>query len=491
MKKIGWIGLCIFCLAMFVNGQAAQNQMSRNSQSHTPQVQAFHNQSSNSIAHNSNPNNASARSAAKHDDLAPTPPMGWNSWDGYGTTIDEAEFKANADWMAKHLAPYGWKYATIDMEWFVTNPTAGGNSKNSHYAIDEFGRYVPDPNRFASAKNGQGFRPLADYAHARGLKFGIHILQGIPKEAVEKNLQIFGSSYHAKDAADVSKTCSWNPDNYGLNAESAAARAYYNSIAKLYAGWGVDFLKVDCIASGPYKGDEIRLLSEAIAETGRPIVLSLSPGPAPLEKLQELRRYAQMWRISNDIWDIWHSNVAYPQGLGDQFANVAKWAGLAVPGHWPDADMLPLGYLGPEPGWGKPRASRLTHDEQRTLMTLWCIFGSPLMVGGRLPSMDDWTLSLLTNREVLAVDQHNRESKPVVTTDKIIVWHAESDDGKHYMAVFNVSDAPQKITSWEELGLSSGKYRLRDLWEHKDLGVQASPKLELAPHASVLWRYAR
>jgi hypothetical protein len=257
---------------------------------------------------------------------------------------------------------------------------------------------------------------MADYTHALGLKFGIHILRGIPKQAVAKNLPIEGSSFHAADAADASDTCPWNYDNYGMNTNSPAARAYYDSLARLYASWGVDLIKVDCIASHPYKGDEIRILSEALGKAGRPVLLSLSPGPAPVERVEEMRRYAQMWRISDDIWDIWHSTVAYPQGLGDQFANVAKWAGLAEPGHWPDADMLPLGHLGPAPGWGESRDTRLTHDEQRTLMTLWCVFPSPLMIGGRLPSADDWTLSLLTNPEVLAVDQQSTENRPVVTT---------------------------------------------------------------------------
>lgn len=423
--------------------------------------------------------------------LALTPPMGWNSWDGYGTTINEAEFKANADWFAEHLKPSGWQYVTIDMEWFVTNPVAEGNSKTFKYSMDDHGRYTPAVNRFPSAQNDAGFKPLADYAHSLGLKFGIHILRGIPKEAVEKNLPIEGSSFHAADAADTSDTCPWNHDNYGLDASKPAAQAYYDSILRLYASWGVDFIKVDCIASRPYKGDEIRMLSAALQKTGRPIVLSLSPGAAPLEKVDEMRQYAQMWRISDDIWDIWHSTVPYPQGLGDQFANVAKWAGKAQPGRWPDADMLPLGYLGPAPGWGTPRNTRLSHDEQRTLMTLWCIFPSPLMVGGRLPSADDWTLSLLTNPEVLAVDQHSTGNQPIISTDKIIVWRAESSQGQ-YLAVFNVSDSAQTVHyDWKDLGMDSVKYELRDLWTHKDLGSADSLTVDLPSHGGVLYSAVR
>ena len=421
--------------------------------------------------------------------LAVTPPMGWNSWDGYGTTVTEADVRANAQWLAEHLKPFGWQYVVVDMEWFVTNPLPEGNSKTSIYSMDNFGRYTPAVNRFPSAANDAGFKPLADYVHSLGLRFGIHILRGIPRQAVEKNLPIAGSSYHATDAGDSSDTCSWNFDNYGIEETKAGAQAYYDSIAKLYASWEVDLIKVDCISSRPYKADEIRMLSTALAKTGRAIVLSLSPGPAPVEKAEEMRKYAQMWRISNDIWDLWHSTVEYPQGLGDQFANVAKWAGKAQPGHWPDADMLPLGYLGPAPGWGQPRYTRLTHDEQRTFVTLWCIFPSPLMVGGDLPKADEWTTSLLTNPEVIAVDQHSTGNHPAVSTDKTVVWVAQAAaaDG-HYLALFNLTESSQKLQyAWKDLGLASSKYKVRDLWERKDLGVEDAIIVTLPPHGSVLY----
>lgn len=454
-RRVGLVGACAFLLATCHHGTFAQ--MKTGQAKSTP------------------------------ENLASTPPMGWNSWDGYGTTIDEKEFRANADWLAQHLKPFGWKYVTVDMEWFVTNPTAEGNSKNAKYSMDAYGRYIPPASRFPSAANGAGFKALSDYTHSLGLKFGIHILQGIPREAVERNLPIEGSSFHAPEAANKSGTCAWNPDNYDLDASKPAAQAYYDSIARLYASWGVDFIKVDCIASRPYKGDEIRMLSTALRKTGRPIVLSLSPGAAPLDKIDEMREYANMWRISDDIWDIWHSDVPYPQGLGDQFKNVAKWAGMGRSRGWPDADMLPFGYLGPAPGWGKPRQTRLTHDELRTFMTLWCIFPSPLMVGGRLPSADDWTLSLLTNPEVLAVDQHSSDNRPVISTDKIVVWRAKSEHG-YYVAAFNISGDTQKINlKWSELGLDRPTYKLRDLWERKDLGAAGTLSVELPSHASVLY----
>jgi alpha-galactosidase len=428
--------------------------------------------------------------------LAAIPPMGWNSWDGYGTTINEADFKSNAEWFAKHLKPYGWQYLVIDADWFVTNPVAEGNSKTFQYVMDANGRYLPPASRFPSAADGAGFKPLADYVHSLGLMFGIHILRGIPKQAVDQNLPIERSTDHAADAADTSDTCPWNSDNYGIAANKAAGQAYYDSIARLYASWQVDLIKVDCISSHPYKGDEIRMLRQSLDKTNRPILLSLSPGPAPIEKKDEMRKYAQMWRISDDVWDLWHSTVPYPQGVGDQFANAAKWAGISESGHWPDADMLPFGYLGPTPGWGKPRQTRLTHNEQRTLFTLWSIFRSPLMLGGDLNSTlntdADWTAALLTNPEVIEVDQHSTSSHPVLITRTTIAWVSkpESGDG-YYLAVFNISPNPQEIDlDWKIFGIPSAKYKVRDLWQRKDIGSSKAIKTALPSHACVLYHLA-
>ena len=421
--------------------------------------------------------------------LANTPPLGWNSWDGYGTTVDEKQVKLNAKWISQNLKQFGWQYVVVDMEWFVTNPIPEGNSKSFGYAIDAYGRYIPAPNRFPSSKGGKGFKPLADYLHSLGLKFGIHILRGIPKQAVQRNLPIAGTTYRANEAADNSDTCPWNFDNYGLKANNSGGQAYYDSIAQLYASWGVDFIKVDCISSHPYRGEEIRMVSDAIQKTGRRIVLSLSPGAAPIEKLEEMRKYAQMWRISDDIWDIWHSEVPYPQGLGDQFSNTILWAGLGQPGGWPDADMLPLGYLGPSPGWGAPRRTRLSRDEQRTLMTLWCIFPSPLMIGGDLARSDPWTVSLLTNPEVLSVDQHSRGNHPAIVTETVVIWMAESSKKKtDFVAVFNRGESLVQLQySWKDLGLSGFKYAVRDLWRRTDSQPQSGLNINLAAHASLLY----
>src|SRR6266481_2407097 len=421
--------------------------------------------------------------------LAATPPMGWNSWDAYGETVSEDDIRANAQWMAEHLKSYGWQYVVVDSGWYVTNHSSGTNADSAQFSLDAFGRYTPAVNTIPSAAQDAGFKPLADYIHSLGLKFGLHILRGIPKEAVRKNLPIAGSVFHAADAANTSDTCPWNPFNYGLDASKPAAQAYYDSIAQQYAAWGVDFLKVDCIADHPYKGDEIRMLSQALRKTGRPMVLSLSPGPAAVEKADELSKYAQMWRISDDVWDLWRSDEQFPSGVQNQFARAAKWAAFSGPGHWPDADMLPLGRLEPVAGWEKPRTTRLTHDEQRTLLTLWSIFRSPLIMGGNLTLSDQWTESALTNAELIGVDQHSTGSHAAISTDKAAVWVStpESGDGA-YIAVFNLDADPQSLHyTWKDLSLKRRTYKLRDLWEHEDLGSQESVDVTLPGHGSVIY----
>jgi hypothetical protein len=421
---------------------------------------------------------------------AATPPMGWNSYNAYGTTITEAQFRANALQLSQDLSRYGWRYAVIDAEWFVLNPTPSGNSKESVFAFDGYGRYIPAVNRFPSATGGAGFKPLAEYVHSLGLRFGIHILRGIPKDAVRRNLPIAGSAFHAAEAADMAGICPWSPDNYGVDASKPAGQAYYNSIATLYAAWGVDFIKADCIGSHPYSSDEIRMLSTALHATGRDIVLSLSPGPAPQEALPELRQLANLWRISDDVWDLWHSDKSYPQGLGDQFPRSARWAPLAEPGHWPDADMLAIGFLGPAPGWGEPRYTRLTRDEQRAYLTLWCISRSPLMMGGNLTRMDDWTRALLTNPEVLAVDQRATDARQVLEADGISVWRSSPDSGDgEYLAIFNLNATARTLDlPWREVGLTAAGYRLRDLWGAMDLGAAARLRVELPSHGAALYR---
>ncbi|HVU34386.1 MAG TPA: hypothetical protein VHE61_13205, partial [Opitutaceae bacterium] len=361
---------------------------------------------------------------------APTPPMGWNSWDNFGTAITEAQTRQQAEYMAAHLKSHGWQYVVVDIQWYQPTAKGHGYKPGAALAMDDHGRLLPATNRFPSAAGGAGFKPLADYIHSLGLKFGIHLMRGIPRQAVERNVPILGTDVHAADIANRASICPWNPDMYGVDTAKPGAQAYYDSVFSLIASWGVDFVKVDDI-SRPYleHENEIEAIRRAIDRTGRPIVLSLSPGETALAAAAHVQQHANMWRISDDFWDRWLS-------LREQFGRLAKWNPYRLPGAWPDADMLPLGVVDLD-----SRASRFSPDEQRTLMTLWSIARSPLMHGGDMTRTDPATLALLTNDEVLAVDQHSVNNRRLFDHDGLIAWIAQPPESNdRYFAVFNTRD---------------------------------------------------
>ena len=418
---------------------------------------------------------------------AKTPPMGWNSWDCYGPTVTETEVKANADYMAENLKQHGWEHIVVDIRWFVENDKAGGyNETDPIYTMDEFGRFLPAVKKFPSAANGNGFKPLADYIHAKGLKFGIHLMRGIPVEAVKKNLPIQDSKYNAEDIYSDKSQCGWLHDMYTIDTLKAGAQDYYNSIFNLYASWGVDYVKVDDL-SRPYHHGEIAMTRKAIDQSGRSMVFSTSPGATPLEKAGHVMNHANLWRICDDFWDNWKM-------LKPQFQRCANWAPFIGEGHWPDADMLPLGHIALRAERGEDRMTGFTWPEQYTLMNLWCMFRSPLMFGGDLPTNDEFTLSLLTNDEVLAVNQHSANNKQLKNEEGLIVWSADVPDSEDkYVALFNTNDSiPSELSvSLTELSIS-GKYSVKDLWSKEDKGtISESYKVKLEPHASELVRFTK
>jgi len=410
------------------------------------------------------------------------PPMGWNSWDAYGTTVNEAEVKANADYMSQHLKAHGWQYVVVDIQWSEPNAKAHGYRADAELAMDAYGRLIPAENRFPSAAGGHGFKPLADYVHQLGLKFGIHIMRGIPRQAVRANLPVFGGNVKAADVADQHSICPWNSDMYGVDMSRPGGQAYYDSIVKLYADWGVDYIKADDIAR-PVHREEIAALHRAIAKTGRSIVLSLSPGPATIKDLAFLQENANMWRISDDFWDDW-------QSLKQMFLLLSVWGGVGRAGAWPDADMLPLGHIGLRAERGDSRMTRFTKDEARTVMSLWSIAQSPLIFGGDLPTNDEFTLSLISNDEVLAVNQKGSHGYPFWQSGGQVAWVADTEStGAKYLGVFNTSDRPAQIrVDWGAIQLPE-RCTLRDLWKHEDIDTEPGGyRFALAPHGSGLYR---
>ncbi|MEZ0217054.1 MAG: glycoside hydrolase family 27 protein [Rariglobus sp.] len=418
--------------------------------------------------------------AADFHSFAPSPPLGWNSWDAFGTTLNETQAKAQADAMAAKLLPHGWNYFTVDIQWY--EPSAKGHDyrKDAKLAMDEFGRLLPAVEKFPSSTNGAGFKPLADYVHSKGLKFGIHLMRGIPRQAVRDNTSVKGTALRAADIAVTASTCKWNPDMFGVDATKPAGQAYYDSLFALYASWGVDFVKVDDL-SRPYDDvqlAEVEAIRRAIDKCGRPMVLSTSPGETPLAQGAHVAAHANMWRISDDFWDKW------PELLS-QFKRLHDWTPHRATGAWPDADMLPLGII--EFG----RKTRFTPDEQRTMMTLWSIARSPLILGADLTKLDDTTLALLTNKEVLAVNQHSAANRQLFrTADGLIAWIADVPGSTDkYLALFNTGKTATPVpVTLSDAGLT-GTVLIRDLWSAQNLpSVPDRFAPALPAHGSGLYR---
>lgn len=424
--------------------------------------------------------------------VASAPPMGWNSYDYYNWTVNESEVMANANWVAKYLKPYGWKYVVVDFLWF--KPFRGNYGLNQfkngkpmyRLSMDSYGRLLPDPVRFPSSADGAGFKPLVDRIHALGLKFGIHVMRGIPRQAVLDKTPIFGTPFTADQVADTTSTCAWDDQMYGLDMSKPGAQAYLDSVFKLYAAWGVDFVKVDDILN-PFHKSEIAGYHAAILHSGRPMVLSLSLGPEPPSEARFLAENANMWRLTSDVWDNWSS-------IQSDFHFAEIWQGHSGNGAWPDLDMLPLGKIGArfgdEANFRKDLGhfSQLTHDEQRTMMTLWCIYRSPLMIGANLPDNDAWTTSLLTNRAVLDVDQHSRNNRLLRGGDFPIFAADAPSGGDKYVALFNTTGSAATVSlALADLGIKRAVPI--DLWTATALPLANSLlSVPLPPHGSALLR---
>jgi hypothetical protein len=282
-----------------------------------------------------------------------------------------------------------------------------------------------------------------------GLKFGFHYMRGIPRQAVQAMTAIADSEFTAADAGDRRNTCSWCPDMYGVS-NNAAGQAWYDAMFKLYASWGLDFIKVDDLSNpyDPFRQHEVEMIRRAIDKCGRAIVLSTSAGPTPVNKSAHVQTNA---------------NICIRSKAG-----------------------------------GNDRGSRYTHDEQIALLSFWCLAPSPLMLGGNLPDNTDWDLSLLTNDEVLALDQ-DPAVKPAArlgssgaAQGRTEVWLRELKDGSRAAGLFNRGETPEQATlMWDQAGLN-GKWSVRDLWQRKDLGAfEGQFSAQVPAHGAVLLRAVR
>jgi len=416
--------------------------------------------------------------------IAATPPMGWNSWDCYGTTVTEDEVLTNARFLAERMLPSGWDTVVVDIAWYDPDARRHGYNADPQIVLDTNGLAQPAPNRFPSSVGGAGFGPLAEQVHQLGLRFGLHVMRGIPRLAVARDLPVAGTGWTARQIADEQDGCSWNPDNVGLDHDHPGAQAYYDAQVAQFARWGVDFVKADDML-GPYHERDITAYAAAIARTGRPIALSLSPGRAmSLTRLPHLRAHATTWRVSDDLWDRWSD-------VRDQFARLARWAPTQQPGGWADADMLPVGRVGIRAERGEDRLSRLTDDEQQTMVSLWCLARSPLMVGCDLPTSPPATIQLLTNDAVLQVLREGTGGREVLREGDLVLWTAHHQtSGDRWVGVFSTADTPSTV------GVETGSVDVPpdaagiDLWSREAVhAANGLLSLEIPAHGVRLLRF--
>jgi alpha-galactosidase len=343
--------------------------------------------------------------------LAKTPPMGWNSWNKFGCDVSEKLIKEMADAMVRTgMKDAGYQYIVIDDCWQVSR--------------DKDGNIIPDAQRFPS-----GMKALADYIHAKGLKFGIY-----------------------SDAG--TGTCQNRP----------GSRGYEFQDARQYAAWDVDYLKYDwCNHSTQDSQASYSIMRDALKASGRPIVFSLCEWGSTKPWLWA-KDVGNLWRTTGDIVDCWDC-----QGKKDDFLGVVQILDLqdgletyAGPGHWNDPDMLEVGN------------SKLTATENRAHFSLWCILAAPLMSGNDLRDMSDEVRTILTNKEVIAVNQDplGMQGRRVKRAGELEIWSKQLQDGSRAVILLNRSKSEQPVSvAWEDLGYPSHlTASVRDLWQHKDLG---------------------
>ena len=433
-------------------------------------------------------------SSAPTDPIVDAPLMGWNSFDSYGVYCHEKAAFDNMRVMAEQYKPYGYTYFTIDNGWFGEYKLRPGTmyaaeKHASDIRINEFGLLQPSKTYFPN-----GLSKLIDECHKLGLKFGVHLMRGIPRKAVELNTPIKGTNYHARDIADTTSVCNWCLYNYGVDMSKPGAQEFYNSLIEQLADWGVDFIKYDDIVPFP---DEVEAVVKAIKNSKRNIVLSLSPGNELKENAFDTYHKADMLRVTGDIWDNRY-------GIFACFKAWKKWNSQQKEGFWIDMDMIPFGKLqlmspkmeGDEnairlAGKGNTRESELTPSEKRVFITLRALSASPLIIGGDLPTMDKYSYELLTNKHMLEANQNGIMGHLVSEKDKVQIWSTPQKKGKGgWIGIFNLADEPTVVDT--DLNVMTDKYpckKIYDVWNKKVIATSELSSLQVPAFDVIFLRY--
>ncbi len=433
-------------------------------------------------------------------EIAPTPPLGYNSYDSYLNFLNEEQAKSLLDIMAKKYKPFGYKYFVIDDGWYDNVEFYKGTKfpkKVLGVSIDKYG--LPNSSKMFFP---HGIKALADYAHGKGLKFGVWIIRGIPRIAVEKNLPIKGTKYTARDIVDRTSTCSWRNYNYGVDMSKPGAQDYYNSLINKLVSWGVDFVKVDDMVPYP---KEIDAISKAIKNSGSKIVFSLSPGDVHFDADLSYYRKANMLRITIDVWD----NQA---SINNGFRAWKRFDGFEGNGFWLDLDMIPFGRLTavtPDslekiiPAEKNSRLSLFSKDQMKTFITQRALAASPLFIGGDLLTMNDYSYSLLTNKDMLACDQNGVMGVNIYSNESVDVWFTSNKNipGNGWLGIFNRSNLDKKVKlSKYDLGFrkyvsgyhlveNKEAFRLKDIWDNKEFTMDGDHQFSIQANGVVFLKF--
>jgi len=420
--------------------------------------------------------------------VAAKPYMGWSSWsmqsskypglnpDGDYSYLTEANVTKQTDALASKLKKYGYDHINIDAGWWRDN------SWTPEY--DQYGRQAADPKRFPS-----GMKAVADRIHSKGLKAGIYLPAGLEKEAYNSGKTPIWNAEGCTTAdvvySDLRTTNGWD-SSYKLDFSRPCTQKYIDSQAQLIADWGYDYLKLDGVGPGSGKsGDQydnvadVAAWNKAITAIGRPIHLELS-WSLDYGHAADWKKYSNGWRIDTDVECYCNTLVTWENSVDDRWDDTPAWTSLAGPGGWNDLDSLDV---------GNGAMDGLTKAERQSYATLWAVAKSPLFTGDDLTKLDDYGVSLLTNREVIAVDQSDAPpARPVTPSDAQQVWAAKNPNGTYTVALFNLSDAPAAVSAnWTTLGFT-GKAAVRDLWNHEDLGTYTNKVTQALPaHGSRLF----
>ncbi|MCX4815866.1 alpha-galactosidase [Streptomyces sp. NBC_01239] len=420
--------------------------------------------------------------------VAAKPFMGWSSWsmqsskypglnpDGDYSYLTEANVTKQTDALASKLKKYGYNYVNIDAGWWRDNAWTP--------EYDQYGRQKADPKRFPS-----GMKAVADRIHSKGLKAGIYLPAGLEKEAYNDGKTPIWNAAGCTTAdivySDLRTTNGWD-SSYKLDFSRPCTQKYIDSQAQLIADWGYDFLKLDGVGPGSGKsGDQydnvadVAAWNKAITAAGRPVHLELS-WSLDYGHAADWKKYSNGWRIDTDVECYCNTLVSWENSVDDRWDDTPAWTGQAGPGGWNDLDSLDV---------GNAAMDGLTKAERQSYATLWAVAKSPLFSGDDLTRLDDYGLSLLTNREVIGVDQSDAPpARPVTPSDAQQVWAAKNPNGTYTVALFNLADAPAAVSAnWTTLGFT-GKAAVRDLWNHEDLGTYTNKVTEALPaHGSRLF----